>query len=160
MKPFPNKPPHEAIPNQNRLEVVRLLCYRAIVFLSCLIMSYRVIVYCISSAQTSSQSHQPYTEKTRFQHEAGSPPNERFAIRSWWRDSMQNNIAITKTPQWRTTMVKSDQNWLNIDMAVSISNAAFFLIQHIETLSDSLDLRQSIRICVQQPDCTHNLSAG
>ena len=45
-------------------------------------------------------------------------------------------------------------------MAVLISNAVFVLIQHIETLSDSLDQRQSIRICVQQPDCTHNLSAG
>ena len=42
MKPFPNKPPHEAIPNQNRLEAVRLLCYRAIVFLSC----YRDPVIC------------------------------------------------------------------------------------------------------------------
>ena len=39
------------------------------------------IATCISAVQTSSQSHQPYTEKIRFQHEAGSPPNERFAIR-------------------------------------------------------------------------------
>ena len=45
-------------------------------------------------------------------------------------------------------------------MSVLISNAAFVLTHHIETLSDSLDQRQSIRICVQQPDCTHNLSAG
>ena len=45
-------------------------------------------------------------------------------------------------------------------MAVSISNAILFLIQHIEALSDSLDQRQSSRICVQQPDCTHNLTAG
>ena len=45
-------------------------------------------------------------------------------------------------------------------MAVSISNAVIFWIQHIETLSDSLDQRQSIRICVQQPDCMQNLSAG
>ena len=37
---------------------------------------------------------------------------------------------------------------------------SFLLIQHIESLSDSLDQRQSIRICVQQPDCTANLTAG
>ena len=35
-----------------------------------------------------------------------------------------------------------------------------FLSQHIDTLSDSLDQRQSIRICVQQPDYTEDLSAG
>ena len=35
-----------------------------------------------------------------------------------------------------------------------------FLIQHTETLSDSLDQRQSVRICVQQPDGTENLTAG
>ena len=35
-----------------------------------------------------------------------------------------------------------------------------FLIEHIETLSDTLDQRQSIRICVQQPDCTEILTAG
>ena len=31
--------------------------------------------------------------------------------------------------------------------------------QHIEILSDRLDQRQSSRICVQQPNCTHNLTA-
>ena len=28
------------------------------------------------------------------------------------------------------------------------------------TLSDRLDHRQSSRICVKQPDCTHNLTVG
>ena len=60
-------------------------------------------MFCISSARTSSRSHQPYTEKFRFQPQAGSPPNGRFAISSSWRYNMQNNMAITKTLQWPTT---------------------------------------------------------
>ena len=35
-----------------------------------------------------------------------------------------------------------------------------FLIQHFQTLPDTLDQRQSIWICVQQPDCAHDLTAG
>ena len=45
------------------------------------------------------------------------------ACKTTWRSLKHRN----GEQRW----IKSDQNWLNIGMAVSISNAVFFLIQHI-----------------------------
>ena len=81
-------PYHGAIPKQNLNEAVRLSCCRVIAFLALLNVSvtviscYGAIVFCISSARTSSRRHQLYIEKFRFQPQAGSPPIERFAISS------------------------------------------------------------------------------
>ena len=36
------------------------------------------------------------TPRTKVQNKAGSPPKEGFAIRSWWQDSMQNDMAVTE----------------------------------------------------------------
>ena len=74
---------------------------------------------------------------------------------------MQNDRANIKTPQWCTM---TNHNLMGSDGTLAVSSQSpmlhvFYLVQHIASLSDSLDQRQSIRICVQQPDCTHNLTA-
>jgi len=37
--------------------------------------------------------------RKKFQNKAGSPPKEGFAIRNCWRDSMQNDMAVTERSQ-------------------------------------------------------------
>ena len=134
------------ISNNSPMKLSLSSCYRVNV-VSC---SYCVIVLCIFSASTFIQSHHPYIEKIRFQNEAGLPLNERFAIKSWGHDCMQNNRANIKTPQWWTM---TNHNLMRSDGTLAVSSQSpmlhvFYLVQHTASLSDSLDQRQSIRICV------------